>query len=59
MKILSVQSLAILAVTGVMLHTVTASAEEKTTAGAGQIQQVGGSRGMEKSHRRSQLCKID
>lgn len=41
MKILSVQSLAILAVTGVMLHTVTASAEEKTTAGAGQIQQVG------------------
>ena len=37
MKILSVQSLAILAVTGVMLHTVTASAEEKTTAGGTRL----------------------
>ena len=38
MKILSVQSLAMLAVTGVMLQTAIASAEENTAAG--QIQQV-------------------
>lgn len=42
MRILNVHMLAILAVTGVMAHTaLTASADEKTTASDGQIQQVG------------------